>query len=525
MNQIMLVSDKKGNHTGEYIDKDLAHTGNGKRHLAITVLLYNNKGQVLLQHRKHKIHSNIWDLTGSTHHLHRSDGTNETTEEATHRCLQKEYGIFKKIPLKILGGINYFAKDGKFCEIEHDIIVTGEYSAKIKPNRDVHYGYKWVSEKVFIADVSKSPNKYAPWAVKALDLIMKSKKNDFQIMLKDFLKVFEIYSSHYFTQKIKDSSKYPKLITKFYEDLADFTTGGKRLRAFLVYLGFMLGSSGVDHKQNRKVLPIALAVEIVHSFLLMHDDIIDRSDIRRDKPTMHKRYEKIFGNHYGISQAIVLGDIACFEAFNLVNSSDFSSDLRLSSQNRLNDVLLETAYGEALDVEYSYKRPKLADIMQVADLKTARYTFVGPLSIGGILSKCSSAQMKAIREFGLLVGIAFQLQDDFLGVFGDEKTLGKSVLSDMREGKNTLLIYKTRELATSKDKKILDKIWGKQDATLSDLLEIKNIIIKCQADKWCENENMRLTIVAKKEVAKITKNHKLQQILRQVADYVVARQK
>ena len=238
--QTILVSDKKGNHTGEYIDKDLAHTGNGKRHLAITVLLYNNRGQVLLQRRKHKIHSNIWDLTGSTHHLHISEGTNETTEEATYRCLQKEFGIFKKIPLKILGGINYFAKDGKFCENEYDVIVTGEYFGKIKPNRDVHFGYRWVSEKVFIADVSRSPNKYAPWAVKALDLIIKSKNDDFQIMLKDFLKVFESYSSLYFSKKIKSSSKYPKLIKKFYEDLTDFTTGGKRLRAFLVYLGYLI---------------------------------------------------------------------------------------------------------------------------------------------------------------------------------------------------------------------------------------------------------------------------------------------
>ncbi len=346
----------------------------------------------------------------------------------------------------------------------------------------------------------------------------------FEKELKSFLKTFEGYSSSYFARKLKNTRKYPKLITKLYADLADFTQGGKRMRAFLVYLGYIVGKPS-QKKSVDKILPIALAVEIIHSFLLIHDDIIDKSETRRGKSTIHKQYEKFFDSHYGISQAIVLGDIACFEAFNLINSADFDDRSKILCQEKLYQVLLETAYGEVLDVEYSYKKPKIADIMQIADLKTARYSFVGPLSIGGILSKCSNEQMKAIREYGLLVGIAFQLQDDYLGVFGDEKTLGKSVLSDMREGKNTLLIYKTRELATSKDKKILDKIWGKQDATLSDLLEIKNIIIKCQADKWCENENMRLTVVAKKEVAKITKNHKLQQILRQVADYVVSRQK
>lgn len=346
---------------------------------------------------------------------------------------------------------------------------------------------------------------------------------DFQTVFKSFLETFESYSNRYFSQKIKDSSRYPKLITKFYEDLDDFTAGGKRMRAFLVYLGFMLGSKGIDSGQSKKILPISLAVEIVHSFLLMQDDVIDRSDTRRDKPTIHKRYEKIFGSHYGISQAIILGDIACFEAFNLVNSSEFSSDLRLVCQNKLNNVLLETCYGEALDVEYSYKKPKIADIMQIADLKTARYSLVGPLTIGGILSKCSDGQMKAMREFGLRIGIVFQLQDDYLGIFGDEKILGKSVLSDMREGKNTLLLYKAWELGTVDDRKTIDRLWGKSNATIADLEKIKKIIIKNGAGKWYEVEMQRLVGIARKYIKSMTKDTKLQKVIGQMADFIVTR--
>ncbi len=520
--QTILVADKNGRHTGEYVKKEVAHTGRGKRHLAISVLLYNNKKQVLLQKRKHKIHNDIWDLTGSTHHLHRRDGTNETTEEATYRCLEQEYGIFAKIPLKVLGGINYFAADGKFCENEHDIIVAGEYSGEIKPNRDVHYDYQWVEFEDFLKDIVTNPKKYAPWA-----LLAAKKLKDFQIegelddMLKKFLEIFENYSSFYFDNKIKNSSKYPKLITKLYKDLADFTNGGKRMRAFLVYLGYVIGGG----RDLTKILPISLALEIIHSFLLIHDDIIDKSDTRRKKATIHKRYEKLFGQHYGISQAIVLGDIACFEAFELVNSSKFNADLKQICQKKLYEVLLETAYGEALDIEYSFRKLKISDIMQIADLKTARYSFVGPLTIGAILSKSTTGQIKAIQQFGLLIGIAFQLQDDYLGVFGDEAILGKSVLSDMREGKNTLLIYKAKELGTQDDHKTIDKLWGKNNATLSDLEKIKKIIVKSGAAKWSRAEMRKLVARAQKHVKLMTSDIKLQKVICEMADFIVTRRK
>lgn len=176
MGQTILVVDEDGRHTGEYISKNIAHTGVGRRHLAISVLLYNNKGKILLQHRKHKIHDDIWEFTGSTHHLHRKDGTDETSEEATYRCLGREYGIRKRIPLKILGGVNYFAADGKFCENEHDVILVGEFNGKLRPNRQVAYNYKWVDKKEFLVDIDKNPKKYAPWVVETVKIFKKNIK-------------------------------------------------------------------------------------------------------------------------------------------------------------------------------------------------------------------------------------------------------------------------------------------------------------------------------------------------------------
>ena len=178
--QIILAVDDKGNFSGEYIPKSVGHTGDGKRHLAITVLLYNNKGQVLLQKRKHKVFDDIWDVTGATHPLHRQDGTDETLEEATWRCLEREYGIKDKIPLKNLGFFDYFAPyhtvQGDFCENEHCAILVGEYNGPLNLNPEVGYEYKWMNKDIFLKDIEANPQNYTPWAIEAVKII-KNHKN------------------------------------------------------------------------------------------------------------------------------------------------------------------------------------------------------------------------------------------------------------------------------------------------------------------------------------------------------------
>ncbi len=169
--QIILAVDENGNFTGEYIPKIVGHTGEGKRHLAITVLLYNNKGQVLLQKRKHKIFDDIWDVTGATHPLHQEDGQDESVEDATWRCLKIEYGIEDKMPLKNLGFFNYFVKYREYCENEHCAILVGEYNGSLSLNSEVGYGYKWVPEEDFLEDIEKNPKNYSPWAIEAAKLI------------------------------------------------------------------------------------------------------------------------------------------------------------------------------------------------------------------------------------------------------------------------------------------------------------------------------------------------------------------
>lgn len=173
LEQIILAVDDQGNFL-EYIPKEEGHRGLGKRHLAITVLIYNSSGQVLLQKRKHQIFDNIWDFTASTHPLQKSLGNDETIEEATIRALKEEYNT-TDVKVKVVGSFNYFAsyhtEQGDFCENEHCIMLVGEYNGKVNMNPSVGYEYKWVDKKDFLKDVETNPEKFAPWVIKGAQLL------------------------------------------------------------------------------------------------------------------------------------------------------------------------------------------------------------------------------------------------------------------------------------------------------------------------------------------------------------------
>ena len=169
-NQIILACDDQGNFQ-EYIPRSVGHTGNGRRHLAITVLIFNSKGEVLIQERKHKVFDKVWDFTGSTHPVHKSDGSDESFEECASRCLKYEYYINDKIELKNLGGFNYFENYKELCENEHCMMMIGEYNGQVNLNKDAGYSYKWMDKKEFIKDVEQNPKNYAPWVIEGVKIL------------------------------------------------------------------------------------------------------------------------------------------------------------------------------------------------------------------------------------------------------------------------------------------------------------------------------------------------------------------
>ena len=165
--QIVLLCDERGDFTGEYARKDTAHTGEGQRHLAITILLYNGQGQVLLQRRKHRVFDDLWDFTAATHLLHGEDGTDETIEAAAARCLRREYGLSDVGP-RVEGAFTYFASYGELCEKEYCLVLAGECNGAFSLNDEVGYACRWLNKAELLREVEGWPETYSPWAVEGV---------------------------------------------------------------------------------------------------------------------------------------------------------------------------------------------------------------------------------------------------------------------------------------------------------------------------------------------------------------------
>lgn len=250
---------------------------------------------------------------------------------------------------------------------------------------------------------------------------------------------------------------------------------GKRLRASFVYYSYLLGNREIDEK----IWMAAESVELVHTALLMHDDFMDEDKLRRGKPTTHE----FFANndkHYGECMAVNIGDAVLCMGYEKLLRSGFECEQINRAMTQLLRGITNTAYGQAYDVSL----PKLGDIssekvMALHRAKTAIYTYENPLFIGGILGGLSEEVMMILKEYSEDGGVAFQLQDDILGVFGDEEKTGKSSDSDLLQGKVTLLITKAFELATEQQKRDLLKVWGNKEASSSEIELAKKAIKDC----------------------------------------------
>jgi len=161
LEQTLILVDNKDRILG-YAPRSVCHTGKGRRHRAFVVALYNNEGKMLLQRRKHALFSNRWDLTGASHPL-RLKSRNESYTEAAARCVRREFGV-NGVSFRKIGAFNYFAPQGKKCENEHCAVIVGRYDGKVRPNRRVAYGFRWVTFGETLKEIRKKPESFVMWA-------------------------------------------------------------------------------------------------------------------------------------------------------------------------------------------------------------------------------------------------------------------------------------------------------------------------------------------------------------------------
>lgn len=349
---------------------------------------------------------------------------------------------------------------------------------------------------------------------------------DFEDYLDLSRKKLVAHTHKYFSTKKKEEISPLFKEQKFIEYLEDFIVRGKFLRGSI----FLLTIEGLGEKIKPIHLDIACALEFMHSALLIQDDVIDNDFTRRGGKTIFAKYiddgEKLgvaSPYHYGISSAIVVADIAFFFAFNFISNykdKKLSQILRTYIQEVYMVILSEGAdslFGQ------TKREPDKNEISNVNLYKTARYTFSLPFKLGVLVSNNSVKTQKMLIRLGELIGIIFQLKDDEIGLFGDEKKIGKPVGGDIRENKKTILRYYLYLKANSSEKKILDKCFGNKDAGEKEIALIREMYKKLNIQNLIDSETKKIMDEVWKIYKKVPFKMKYKEILKSLLEYNLER--
>ncbi len=310
---------------------------------------------------------------------------------------------------------------------------------------------------------------------------------DISSYLKQFKSEFDPKLAAYFDARIEDVRGENALVAEALEHAKKITlSGGKRLRPAFMLAGYQ----AADGQDRDRLMDASIAVELIHMFLLMHDDVIDRDHLRHGVPTLHERYaswgEKLLGlqngTHFGNSIAIIVGDMLFAFGNDVLFRSGFPEKQVLEALSKTQKIVSYTGIGEVSDIynEYS-KRATSADVLKMYEQKTARYTFEGPLHLGAILAGKGEELLTPLSQYALPLGTAFQIQDDLLGIFGDQERLGKPIGSDIQEGKLTLLVTTVFERGKSYRQELADILAKGAQLTRSDIERFRTIVTESGA--------------------------------------------
>jgi len=272
-------------------------------------------------------------------------------------------------------------------------------------------------------------------------------------------------------------------------------TGGKRLRGRFCLAGWRAveEASGPPGPAPGSVVTSAAALEVFHAAALVHDDLIDNSDTRRGRPAAHRALEAEHRNArwagdaaaFGRSGTILLGDLLLAWSDDILEEglAGVDDDRARAARSEYATMRREVTIGQFLDIaEESAFRTQPDEshadrALRVASLKSARYSIQQPLVIGAALAGADAAQSAALAAFGHPVGMAFQLRDDVLGVFGDEHETGKPSGDDLREGKRTVLIAYAREALPPPARRIVDELVGDPTLETDQIASLQRTII------------------------------------------------
>ncbi|PWC05733.1 polyprenyl synthetase family protein [Agromyces badenianii] len=262
------------------------------------------------------------------------------------------------------------------------------------------------------------------------------------------------FIDEFFAERLERAARHGDDYVRLWESARDGAAGGKRIRPELV----LAAHAAYAGSSTTEAVRLAAAFELLHTAFLMHDDVIDHDLVRRGAPNVAGRFalESIdrglpadWAHEYGEASAILAGDLLISGALRVVAELEAPRVVRRAVLEIVDECVFLAAAGEHADVRQAVRHagdaPGERDILAMIENKTASYSFSAPLQAGAMLGGASAASVARLGEIGRHLGVAFQLRDDVLGVYGSVEVTGKSALSDLREGKETLLIAYARE--------------------------------------------------------------------------------
>ena len=267
---------------------------------------------------------------------------------------------------------------------------------------------------------------------------------------KDHIKLFEDYIET-FINDLNDNPVYEPI--KYFLKLPS-----KRVRPLLTLISSSLYSGDIQN-----ALPASLANEVFHNFTLVHDDIMDSSKIRRGNESVHIKWN--------VNQAILSGDAMQILAYRCLEN--YESKIQKKLLHIFNDTALKICEGQQLDIEFEKEKDlKFSDYIQMIKYKTA-VLLGSSLMMGGIVNNASETDLELLYDIGLNLGLAFQIQDDYLDLFGDEKLIGKKIGGDVIKRKKTVMYHVYKDISSSEDSHFLDQIYD--DNKLEDVTKVEKI--------------------------------------------------
>ncbi len=514
MEKLLLVN-KKDKVVGVET-KENCHKGKGILHRAFSVYIFNNKGQLLIQQRSK--FKPLWPLYwwAPTCCSHPRKG--EEYIEAGERRLKEEFGF--TCSLKMIDKFQYQAKYKNVgSENEMCAILIGEYNGKIKADSKEISNWKWIDINKLQNDFKKNPNKYVPWLKtgfkRYLKIKEKEEKNKKELSL--FLKqtaamvnpvIQELLESHI-------DKKFYKLV-----DYQTFT-GGKRLRPALTII-----SSKLLGGKIKDVLYPAAGLEILHNCTLIVDDIIDHAQIRRGKSTVLFKFGQSVAECMGLDYLATAFQGANRSTSPVEISEIFAGTLKTVVDGEILDILFEQQgrQEEPYIAKNRYNRITNREYYKMIGKKTAAL-FQGCCEVGAISAGASKKQIQVLKNFGFNFGMIFQVRDDILDIFGNEKKFGKKIGKDIEERKlgNIVILFALNELSKPDKEKIL-KIIRKKEIKNKDIKEAIKLIKKTRAcEKAC---SLAEEFSAKaKEQLKFLPQNKWNKALENLVDFIVQREK